>query len=43
MRNWLDEAQQAVRSHDASKLANALQEFHKAFQPVREAAKRPVP
>jgi len=43
MRHRLDEAQQAVRSHDSGKLANALQEFHKAFQPVREAAKRPVP
>jgi hypothetical protein len=42
MRHRLDEAKHAVRDLDTAKLAAALREFHKAFDPVREAAKNPA-
>ena len=36
----LQEAQQAIRDKDAERLEAALKKFHKAFEPVQEAAKR---
>jgi hypothetical protein len=36
----LAEAQQAIREKDAVRLETALRKFRKAFEPLREAAKK---
>jgi hypothetical protein len=36
----MQEVQQAIRDKDAGRLTAALKQFHKAYEPVREAAKR---
>jgi hypothetical protein len=38
----LEEAQEAIRRKDAGELETAMQKFRKAYEPVREAAKRAV-
>ncbi len=38
----LAEAQQAIGAEDAGRLQRELQSFRKSFEPLREAAKRPV-
>jgi hypothetical protein len=43
LRHHLQQAEQAIRDHDEAKLDAALRDFRKAFDPVREAAKKPAP
>jgi hypothetical protein len=38
----LEELQEAIRRKDAGRMEHALQKFRKAYEPIREAAKRPV-
>ena len=37
----LQEALQAIRQQDAGQLETALQKFHKAYETLQEAAKKP--
>jgi HAAS domain-containing protein len=41
--NALADAQEAIRLNDPERLKTAMQKFHKAYDPIREAAKRQAP